>query len=193
MPISPTMDRKSLPKCKKRECTLPSPPPPAPTRLSTPPPRPCTPPRNNHLHLSPHRTPLSHRGLHMSPSPSLAHYKSHLDPPPFASFLNREHGEDGQSTSLITENTHTPSRRLTTIGGSTVFPIGTPKRLVFPSLSESPFRTPGSRPHMIYDPHDPGALLDEELSRLGERDSPAGRGLYESPNVGSPGKWARWW
>jgi hypothetical protein len=33
------------------------------------------------LGLSPQRTPLSHMGLHMSPNASLAHFKTHLDPP----------------------------------------------------------------------------------------------------------------
>jgi len=146
----------------------------------------------------------------MSPSPSLAHYKSHLDPPPFASFsttgnmFNKEVMEDRlPATSLGAENVRTPSRKgPTSAGGSSFFPPVTPKKLIFPGSGESPFRTPGSRPHTIYDPHDPGTLLDDELNRLGERrmqDSPAGllgnaMGLlYESPNIGSPGKLTRWW
>src|SRR6267154_1792743 len=44
-------------------------------------PEPSTPPRTTHQ-ISSMRTPLSSKGLKMSPSPSLAHYKSNLDPPP---------------------------------------------------------------------------------------------------------------
>lgn len=167
--------------------------------------RPSTPPRKTpaqHLQLSPVRTPLSHKGLHMSPSASLAHYKSHLDPPPAASSSFNNDASDS-------ENMRTPSRKRASNLSATpisLFPI-TPKKLVFPAPTssysqDSPFRTPGSRPS-IFDPHDPGALLDEELSRLGAQmggqDSPAGlyegrKGLlYESPSMPSPGKWAKWW
>lgn len=206
MPASPTMNRrKSVSRTKiPKESTPPSDP---PTRLSTAP-RPCTPPRSTALHLSPHKTPLSHKGLHMSPSPSLVHYKSNLDPPPAAAFpapgalLNRDVIDDNCPSVPESDHMRTPSRkRPGNAGGSVIFPPVTPKRLVFPNSGDSPFRTPGSsRSHVIYDPHDPGALLDEELSRLGERgaqDSPAGLfgkgGLYESPSLPSPGKWARWW
>src|ERR1700683_1518525 len=85
---SPTMNRKAKAKAAKTTTPLPS----KESRLplypptTTPPFRPSTPPRNaaavQHLQLSSVRTPLSHKGLHMSPSSSLAHYKSHLDPPP---------------------------------------------------------------------------------------------------------------
>ena len=181
--------------------------------VTTPPLRPSTPPPNptavQHLQLSPIRTPLSHKGLHMSPSASLAHYKSHLDPPPPApSLVFPVSGADTNNAASLTdsENRHTPSRKRTSGLNPTLFPI-TPKKLLFPppGLSysqDSPFRTPGSR-QSIFDPHDPGALLDEELSRLGAQmngqDSPAGvyegkKGmLYESPSMPSPGKWAKWW
>ena len=99
----------------------------------------------------------------------------------------------------------TPSRKRASNLNSaySLFPV-TPQKLLFPTSNSgsSPFRTPGTR-QSIFDPHDPGAMLDEELSRLGAQmggqDSPAGvyegkRGmLYESPNMLSPGKWAKWW
>jgi hypothetical protein len=141
----------------------------------------------------------------MSPSASLAHYKFNLDPPPSATFRP----DDGINPAVFdTENIRTPSRKRGTHAHghyhkdtSILFPPVTPKKLVFPthSSSESPFRTPGSK--SIFDPHDPGAILDEELARLGTKgmqESPIGlfegrRGLlYESPNMPSPGKWARW-
>ncbi|TFK71639.1 hypothetical protein BDN72DRAFT_895474 [Pluteus cervinus] len=103
----------------------------------------------------------------------------------------------------------TPSRRNSLVlGGSPV----TPKRAFSNSVSESPFRTPlgmyegspfrtpGSR--LIFDPHDPRTLLDDELNRLSsaQGESPGGlygKGvgtlLYDSPGVESPGKWTRWW
>ncbi|KAF5388739.1 hypothetical protein D9757_004749 [Collybiopsis confluens] len=163
-------------------------------RLSTPPPRDRdphaglkTPPRNK-LEISPVRTPLSHRGLHMSPSASLAHYKSHLDPPPALPF--------DQTFSLTSgAGPSTPKRSL-------AFPLleDSPFRLI----GMSPFRTPGSS--VVFDPHDPRALLDEEFRRMG----PGGLGeisptpglfgkerqlLYDSPSGldSSPGKYKRWW
>ncbi|KAF9071361.1 hypothetical protein BDP27DRAFT_1446419 [Rhodocollybia butyracea] len=163
-------------------------------RLSTPPPRnyddndstgPSTPPPNlTALQISPMRTPLSHKGLHMSPSASLVHYKSHLDPPPTMSF----------------DSSGTPS----TPKKSLAFPLldDSPFRPSFTGMS--PFRTPGSSG--LYDPHDPRTLLDEEFRRLG----PGGAGemspasgifgkdrqlLYDSPSGldSSPGKYKRWW
>lgn len=138
----------------------------------------------------------------MTPNASLSHFKTHLDPPPHATFKP----DDGINPAVFdTENLRTPSRKRSYHRDRerdnipTHFPPVTPKKLVFPtpgSTAESPFRTPGSR---IFDPHDPGALLDEEFARLGARaaqESPAGlygRGLlYESPNAPSPGKLPRW-
>jgi hypothetical protein len=183
---------------------------------------PSTPPRSSNrrkTQLSPVHTPLSHKGIHMSPSTGLAHYKSHLDPPPALVYgtakrlparlgIEDDNDNDAGPSNLM----RTPSRKRTT-ASSSAHPM-TPKRLLFPSdisspfrtpgggtLSASPFRTPGGSRGGIFDPHDPSTLLDEELSSLGAmgRDSPAGlygKGiLYESPNPleGSPGKWARWW
>ncbi|KAF9266851.1 hypothetical protein L218DRAFT_753898 [Marasmius fiardii PR-910] len=150
--------------------------------LSTPPPN-----RSRKIQLSPMHTPLSHKGLHMSPSASLAHYKMNLDPPPVASYNTNEDHQD----ELFSEFLHTPLRG----------PV-TPKRLVDESPFRppfiSPFRTPGSR--LVIDDHDPRVLLDEELNRMGvgQSDSPPSRGLfgkqilYDSPNAHSPGKWAQW-
>ncbi|KAH7924285.1 hypothetical protein BV22DRAFT_1112896 [Leucogyrophana mollusca] len=212
MPISPTLERRAK---SKKSKVIKEPPAPvvhsAPSLIQplTPPQRPSTPPRRgggSTVQLSPVRTPLSHKGLHMSPSASLVHYKSHLDPPPSVTY----HPDDGIDPSVFdTENIRTPSRRRVSGHGhahhkesSTLFPPMTPKKLVFPapsSSAESPFRTPGAR--SIFDPHDPSALLDDELARLGAKgaqESPTGlfegrRGLlYESPNMPSPGKWARW-
>ncbi|KAF9244664.1 hypothetical protein BU15DRAFT_86029 [Melanogaster broomeanus] len=215
MPLSPTLDRRARTRRKSttKESPAPMPAPTKPTstslpRSSTPPPRPSTPPLR--FELSPIRTPLSHKGLHMSPSASLAHYKSHLDPPPPTTF----NPDDGINPAVFdTENIRTPSRKRghhhthrdrerDKDTGTTLFPPVTPRKLVFPtpgSSTESPFRTPGAR--SIFDPHDPGALLDEEFARLGAKgaqESPVGlfegrRGLlYESPNVPSPGKVPRW-
>ncbi|KAK7466418.1 hypothetical protein VKT23_005140 [Stygiomarasmius scandens] len=195
LPASPTRKAKSKTSTSKTKVN-------GPARLSTPPPitaneGPSTPSRNRRLELSPVRTPLSHRGLHMSPSASLAHYKSHLDPPPAAP-------HDAENP--IGEFLYTPSRGRTL--GFSAAPV-TPKRSsAFPLLEESPFRfgispfrTPGSRG--ILDPHDPRALLDEELNRLGETQESPATGLfgkrqllYDSPNAtmgGSPGKWRGWW
>ena len=187
MPESPTLDRRTKPKRPTKRT-------PAPLSSSdgshprpcTPPPRPSTPRNRTTAQLSAVRTPLSHKGLHMSPSASLAHYKSHLDPPPPPTF----HQDDGINPAVFDiENVRTPSRkRGHRDSASTLFPPITPKKLVFPtpgSATESPFRTPGSR--TIFDPHDPSALLDEEFARLGAKGIQASP--YESP---SPGKLPRW-
>lgn len=50
------------------------------------------------------------------------------------------------------------------------------------------------------DPHDPGALIEEEVQRLGSQasgDSPGGffgkrTVMYESPDVPSPARWERY-
>ena len=107
----------------------------------------------------------------------------------------------------------TPRKRRSDSGSIGPAPV-TPRKLVFLSnqndspyltpggvLGLSPFRTPSSR--AVFDPHDPGTLLDEELSRMGAAghgDSPGGlfgkaRGslLYDSPGLSSPDQWQRWW
>lgn len=139
----------------------------------------------------------------MSPSPSLAHYKSHLNPPPTISL---PHGEGNPSkddnqppTTEDTENLlRTPSRRRTSSQFTPFTPV-TPRKLMFMGVTnESPLRG-------LFDPHDPGTLLDEELARLGAQGTPS-RGLhespvgfaqrsllYESPSTQSPERWTRMW
>ncbi|TFK40008.1 hypothetical protein BDQ12DRAFT_712067 [Crucibulum laeve] len=192
-------------------------------RSASPPPAsevPSTPPRKAHhlpmssvrTPISSSRTPFSYKGLHMSPSTSLAHYKSNLDPPPALTYV----GNNGESGSFERRDEFTEEldpmrtpRKRTTSGGAYHPPV-TPKRLVFPSLGDSPFRTPGyvaspfrtPRSRSIFDPHDPRTLLNDELSRMGSAldDSPGGifgksRGslLYDSPGFDSPGKHQKWW
>ncbi|KAF8159665.1 hypothetical protein B0H34DRAFT_782336 [Crassisporium funariophilum] len=181
----------------------------------TPPPSlaaPSTPPPNGQQHqISSIRTPLSHKGLHMSPTASLAHYKSNLDPPPV---YGGGHPLDvSQGAEDDTDPMRTPRKRVSNSNTSSIYAPVTPRKLIFPSvgdspfrtpmggLSTSPFRTPGSR--NIFDPHDPTALLHDELNRMGTayEDSPGGlfgkgRGslLYDSPGLDStPGKWNKWW
>jgi len=147
----------------------------------------------------------------MSPTASLAHYKSNLDPPPLYNgghvMDNAVEGDD-EAVDLI----QTPHGSKADTSNLYEPPV-TPKKLIFPSglddspfrtpiggLGASPFRTPSSR--SIIDPHDPRTLLDDELNRIGNSygDSPAGlfgkgRGslLYDSPGLDSPGKWSKWW
>ncbi|EMD39220.1 hypothetical protein CERSUDRAFT_93268 [Gelatoporia subvermispora B] len=224
-PASPTLDRVSS--TNKHRSSLMTPPPSEamlPPMPFTPPARPSTPPAQvgtsrSNLRLSPHRTPISHRGLHMSPSPSLAHYKSHLDPPPAAyvpqapllsvpagatTSAALAPGSPGASlfktpTRKRTSGSVFGSGGLLNLGPSPFAPV-TPRRLMFGASFESPFRTPSRG---ICDPHDPSVLLDEELARLGQSPhllgSPTGifgrsRGLlYESPGMPSPGSWDRVW
>ena len=179
---------------------------PRPQMSPTLPPR--TPPRNPSHQISSLRTPISHKGLHMSPSASLAHYKFNLDPPPV--HLHPSDTDEPQTRAEgddMSDLTRTPRRRAAILA-----PPVTPKRLCSNAespfrltmgggMGTSPFRTPGSR--SIFDPHDPSALLDEELNRTAtsQDDSPVGifgkgRGslLYDSPGaLGSPGKWFKWW
>ncbi len=76
----------------------------------------------------------------------------------------------------------------------------TPKKLIFPSAGDDPFRTPlGSSPfrtpRRMFDPHDPRGMLDDELNRMNAYDdSPAGlfgkdRLLYDSPGF----EGYKWW
>ncbi|KAF8729102.1 hypothetical protein AX14_006408 [Amanita brunnescens Koide BX004] len=210
-PSSPTLELKAVrSKSSSTQATSISDRPQTPPRPQTPSlPLPTTPPRNTSLQISSVHTPLSHKGLHMSPSASLAHYKSHLDPPPVQPFVTDSDEAQAQISAEMddaNEPTRTPRRPTAML----VPPI-TPKRLYtntidsartpLGGLGTSPFRTPGSR--SIFDPQDPGTLLDEELNRaaVGQDDSPIGlfgKGraslLYDSPGaLGSPGKWFKWW
>ena len=177
-------------------------------------PLPSTPPRSSSAthQISSIRTPLSHRGLHMSPSASLVHFKTHLDPPPVYAggaplsgmmlAFSTAPGEDEDDA------LRTPRRRLTQAGGGSVFfggPPVTPRRLLFPASGDSPFRTPragspfrtpGGERGAILDPHDPRALLHEELNNRALDESPGGifgkgRGalLYDSPGYDTHAKY----
>jgi DNA ligase-4 len=171
---------------------------------------PATPPQR--VRLDSTRTPISHKGLTMSPSASLAHYKSNLDPPPviFQSGAHKLLSSLAlESDSLESDVMRTPrkgngSSSNAAVAGSSgsalLGPPVTPKKGLFESpfrTGLSPFRTPRSRD--IYDPHDPRVLLDEELSRPLLGDSPVGifgkrsSLLYDSPGVdpwsSTPGKY----
>ena len=210
-PESPTLVRQSV--RPRSENQRPSTPPPknashtSAKPFAPSPSHPRTPPRkSSEHHLSAARTPLSHLGVHMSPSASLAHYKSHLNPPPVMIALphgennhhnpptttkedghshNHDHGHNttthghGHNTSEDTENLlRTPSRRRTSAQFTPFTPV-TPRKLMFMGVAtESPLR--GLFDH----PHDPGTLLDEELARLCAQSTTPGRGLHESPSVG---------
>ncbi|KAF8636434.1 hypothetical protein AX17_003616 [Amanita inopinata Kibby_2008] len=210
LPVSPTLERaaRTLNSSSKAVASEERPgTPPFLAVPTTPPPR-CT---TSSL-VSSERTPLSHKGLHMSPSASLAHYKSHLDPPPiypYAPDVMPDVDEARTKTELddASDPMRTPRRRTSVLPPPVTpkrlfsHPVESPFRTPLGGLGTSPFRTPGSR--SIFDPHDPGTLLDEELSRsaVGQDDSPVGlfgkgRGslLYDSPGaLGSPGKWSKWW
>ncbi|KAH9932655.1 hypothetical protein B0H21DRAFT_760511 [Amylocystis lapponica] len=218
MPVSPTLDRSLFRERQQQRASrnFVTPPPPsldASRVMLVPTTPPKTPPRRTQvigsggLSFSPLKTPLSHKGLHMSPSPSLAHYKSNLDPPPAAVFLPQAPllnlPTEGHLSPIPQRSPvlRTPSRRRTAQSASGSYPNispfapVTPKRL-FSNAFESPSRH--------WDPHDPSVLLDEELSRLGAQphglgESPSGLFgkmsglLYESPNGTSPRNWDRYW
>jgi len=130
----------------------------------------------------------------MSPSTSLAHYKSNLDPPPVVSNgivpleisqkVSNEEDADPLKTPRKRANLSHPS-----ISGHPM----TPKKLIFSNAGDSPFRTPRLR--AVYDPIDPRSVLDDELNRIDE-DSPAGLYgkerstlLYDSPGL----EGYKWW
>ncbi|CCM06279.1 uncharacterized protein FIBRA_08530 [Fibroporia radiculosa] len=220
--VSPTLERRAA---KQRGSLINEPitTPPRPVQLPT---EPCTPPRrlitpprtqrvtSSGLHLSPIRTPISHAGLHMSPSPSLSHYKSNLDPPPTAAYfpqapLLSAHGEEPKTPPPVTrlDDVHTPSRKRSArkvSGPGSLFNLSpfapvTPNRGTHQGGSnDSPFRTPSQ---FFYDPHDPTTILSEELASRAFDTSPGLFGskrprhslLYESPTGSSPSSWDRLW
>ncbi|KAF9485486.1 hypothetical protein BDN70DRAFT_795750 [Pholiota conissans] len=173
---------------------------------------PSTPPRNTSHQISSIRTPLSHKGLHMSPTASLAHYKSNLDPPPAYSggggVQPLDLSQDATTGAALCDEddpNRTPRKRLTNSSAGNVFfghPV-TPRKLTFPPdspfrtpMAGSPFRTPGSRLASILDPHDPRTVLHEELDHRAYEDSPGGifgkdkrALLYDSPGYGEAPKW----
>lgn len=139
----------------------------------------------------------------MSPSTSLAHYKSNLDPPPVviggvAPLAVSQEGSMATAAAADEVDPHrTPRKRANFTNAPSIFgnPM-TPKKL-FSSAGDSPFRTPlgGSTPRRMFDPHDPRAMLDDELNRMNTYDdSPAGlygkdRLLYDSPGF----EGYKWW
>lgn len=177
VPTSPTLNRKATSKASKSSYK------PDNRRPTTPPP--ATPPRSaRELPISSVRTPLS----------------------------KKEAAENGDVEMGEADINRTPRKRPSDYGASGPAPV-TPRKLVFPTnQNESPYRTPGGifglspfrtpSSRAVFDPHDPGALLDEELSRMGAAghgDSPGGlfgkaRGslLYDSPGLSSPGQWQKW-
>ncbi|KAH8832648.1 hypothetical protein DL96DRAFT_1677020 [Flagelloscypha sp. PMI_526] len=185
-------------------------------RLSTPPPDdslpptlPCTPPKfsltgassSKRSLLSPQSTPLSHKGFHMSPSTSLMHYKSHLDPPPPSRTFRDDDDDDNEREHLQPNTSHlrTPSRTrpdrvrssLLHVGGGLGMTPRTPGGLFrTPGVAESPFPAPS------IDPYDASAILAQEVKAARSRrleDSPFGvlkrsNLLYQSPGLGD-GNW----
>jgi hypothetical protein len=137
----------------------------------------------------------------MSPSPSLAHYKSNLDPPPVASpglFSPRRETCIAPSALFLGDH-HIQTRGPPSPGAEAFHPV-TPKK--FPSLNDL-FRTPDSSERMAtFDPYDPRTLLEEELARLGTdgvQGSPVAGlysresgMLYESPCAPSPSRLLKW-
>ncbi|KAJ3566916.1 hypothetical protein NP233_g6698 [Leucocoprinus birnbaumii] len=138
----------------------------------------------------------------MSPTASLAHYKSHLDPPPTVPFE-----AEGEQDPLRTPRKRKESNEVL-LGN----PL-TPRKLFSSNIMDSPYRTPNGfgapshsrtpRAKSILDPSDPRTLLDDELQRMGTlSDSPSGLFgknrsslLYDSPGatLDSPGKFQSWW
>jgi hypothetical protein len=152
----------------------------------------------------------------MSPNASLAHYKSHLDPPPTYSGGSSiapldlaapdaapaaDEDDPMRTPRKRSQHPGAPAAGATTAASVFGHPV-TPRRLVFPPdspfrtpMAGSPFRTPGSR-SSILDPHDPRTILHEELNNRAYEDSPTGifgKGqgtlLYDSPGYGGSPKW----
>lgn len=175
-------------------------------RASTPPPQdtgdlPCTPPKFRGAPVrkalpSPQSTPYSHRGLYMSPSTSLVHYKSHLDPPPSMQYADDDDAADERKN----ENLRTPSRTRPVRSSllHSFAPLHTPHR-------SSPFRTPRSRvpqsisPGPLFDPYDASGILAAEVRNSRRRGEDGESGalvkrstlLWQSPGLGPSGE--RWY
>ncbi|TFK51780.1 hypothetical protein OE88DRAFT_1658392 [Heliocybe sulcata] len=224
-PESPLSRRASALKAKAKTALRSSSPPPPPIfpRMDSLLELPHTPPRKHKssglLQLSPVRTPISHKGLNMSPSFNslLSHYKTHLDPPAPHPLHESNRAEDATAAEAD-GRAHTPLQerfdsleRRSSDSGLPFLPV-TPKRLAFPNpgntTGRTPFRSPFPSPFRssllgiggIYDPNDPSAILNDELSRLGAAgDSPVGLYgrneralLYESPDASSPSRYSRY-
>ena len=132
----------------------------------------------------------------MSPSTSLAHYKSNLDPPPVVNsgIAPLEISQRMSNAEEEADPLKTPRKRANLANTASISGLPmTPKRLIFSNAADSPFRTPRSR--VVYDPIDPRSVLDDELNRIDE-DSPAGLYgkerstlLYDSPGL----EGYKWW
>lgn len=159
------------------------------SKSSQPPVLPSTPPRktSGKRPVSP-ASPSTSRGLRASPS----------------TFLNPPTSSSTVTIPLASDVPKTPSRpSRSNLLPPQYFPpppVTPNKKPGFPILTgDSPFNSPSKA---VFDPHDPRAVLDEELRRYGDRDlysSPVGlfgknKGvlLYQSPGVPSPGA-TGWW
>ncbi|TCD63707.1 hypothetical protein EIP91_005078 [Steccherinum ochraceum] len=221
VPTSPTLERRSAAKQKAAARTSPH----ALTflisqrasssremlRPTTPPRRPCTPPRKRAAsrspQSSPQRTPMSYSRFRLRKSPSPPRELPALPTnPELLRTPSRKRvpsgGGPGSGSGSKSGPGKSPSNIYSFSPGFGHF--STPKRgsTSFGATDfESPFRPSWS----MYDPHDPAALLDDEVKRLSNQNdatqgSPsglygrAGKGLlYESPSVPSPGKWENLW
>lgn len=169
----------------------PSEPSPKPSKPSKPPALPSTPPRKTSSSRKPESpaSPTTSRGLRTSPS-------TYLNPPttsttvavPLASPDAPKTPSRPSRSNLLPPQYFPPP------------PVTPNKKPGFSILTgDSPFNSPSKS---VFDPHDPRAVLDEELRRFGDQDlysSPVGlfgknKGvlLYQSPGVPSPGT-TGWW
>ncbi|KAF8202541.1 hypothetical protein BJ912DRAFT_945100 [Pholiota molesta] len=144
---------------------------------------PSTPPRSTTHQISSIRTPLSHKGLHMSPNASLAHYNggSSIAPLDLAApdAAPAADEDDPMRTPRKRGSQHPGAPAAGATAAASVFghPV-TPRRLVFPPdspfrtpMAGSPFRTPGSR--------SPTGIFGKGQGTL----------LYDSPGYGGSPKW----
>ena len=170
----------------RQENDPPNRPSPRSSKSSHPPTLPSTPPRKTSSCrgvVSP-VSPSTSRGLRTSPS-------TYLNPP-------------ASTIAIPLASPKTPSRpsrsNLLTPQYFPPPPVTPNKKPGFSILTgDSPFNSPSKT---VFDPHDPRAVLDEELRRYGDRDlysSPVGlfgknKGLllYQSPGAPSPGA-TGWW
>lgn len=132
----------------------------------------------------------------MSPSTSLVHYKSHLDPPPSMQYADDDDAADERKN----ENLRTPSRTRPVRSSllHSFAPLHTPHR-------SSPFRTPRSRvpqsisPGPLFDPYDASGILAAEVRNSRRRGEDGESGalvkrstlLWQSPGLGPSGE--RWY
>ncbi|KAI5121886.1 hypothetical protein M0805_001091 [Coniferiporia weirii] len=159
--------------------------------------RPSTPPNGfaGYLESSLTMTPLARREPPATPTRNTGQRKA-------SKSADEGSTSDDHRPNFLDAVPRTPSRRPAELSSGPLTLPATPRRIFSPFGTFSPFRTPSRRG--IFDPADPGTMLEEELSALasakqrGPQDSPVGffpRGkgfLYESPNLPSPDKWKPW-